>query len=205
MKKTIIFLLILLFNSFSIKANDTNSIAKNDAHVMQCPKCGKKFPNDSFQFCNEDGTRLKKIQFMVVNLKKTGEYGKEDKDIGPAGEQKKQVAKQEEIKKEIKETIDNEQKEKIKVKVEENTFDYDKTMKAIREYFDKDKKLALFLLEYIYMRYPADVEVLKLYADFLTGIKQYDKAMELYKKAEEIINGRLKEARRTNEKKNISQ
>jgi len=182
----IIFLIVLNTNILS-------------ASVMQCPKCGKKFPDDKYQFCTEDGTNLKTLKVMVVNVKQIGSPEKGTQNNKEKTEQEKQFIKKEEIKKEISGAIENDEKERIKAKAEENTFDYDKTMKAIREYFDKDKRLALFLLDYIYLRFPSDVEVLKLYAEFQISIKQYDSAMEFYKKAEDIIVGRLKEHKSENE------
>lgn len=52
----------------------------------------------------------------------------------------------------VKKIIEDNEKEKNKKSLSENTYDYEKTL-LIKLYFDKDK-LTGFLIEYLYESYP---------------------------------------------------
>jgi len=150
-----------------------------------CPVC-KQVYSDSYNFCIIDGAPLNKTQIVIVDTPKTKTrlLEKSEKDYGVAETTRRM---QEE---EVKTSIKNE--------VKQNTFDYGKTLKAIRLYFDIDKKITLFLLDYIYERYPEDIEVLKLFSSFYISIDDYGKALKYLDKAEKLIEKKIAEQDKNN-------
>ncbi|MBP7654546.1 hypothetical protein KA977_14080 [Candidatus Dependentiae bacterium] len=147
-----------------------------------CEVCKKNY-SEKFNFCPVHGKNLRinptliKIIPEKKNDNKISEIVKKNIDEDNA----------------VKKIIEDNEKEKLKKELSLNTYDYDKTISLIKLYFDKDKKLAGFLLEYLYELYPEDIELLKIYSSYLLSIDEFDKAQKFLEKAEMIISKKIRE------------
>jgi len=185
--KIFVCILLLLLNSFKISADN------------ECPKCQKLFP-DNFNFCPNDRTPLKKV--VIIQPKKM-----DDTNLNKNNEQTETSLNNPNFNFNndtniIAIAIETKQKSDLKEQVIKGAYDYDKTMTAIKKFFDTDKPLAFFLLNYLYERYPKDYELLKLFAAYYISIEEYDEAQKKLEESEKILNAKIKELEKKNNNKN---
>ncbi len=171
-----IFFALLCFLLLTIEFG--NAETKSD--TRQCSVCGKIYTKTKYNFCIIDGAPLTDQKLMIVNPVKKEVSLLKSANIANFKNQKT-----------IEEFHNDQLKQNITDNVKLNIYDYEKTMAAINKFWDSDLALTFYLLNYLYQKYPEDLDVMKKLADYYFKMEEYSRASEILEKVENILNQKL--------------
>lgn len=165
MKKKIILFFYIIFLSYPLSAGN------------YCPECNIEY-DTNFNFCPIHGNKISQLEVKILPVETS-------KSIN-SDEHKKQVDEKE------RESVSGfYNRIELLDRIKNHKFDYKALFEISEKYFEKDKKIAYASLEYLYIKYPEDYNVIKLFADYYLSIQNFEKALELYNQIEQMINEKI--------------